>query len=368
MKSPRVMLTVGSYDRQGGTNTFVRNLSDKLSKSDTYTLVLSHKLRGDSYKNRKINKNLDVAYFPAFLRIRYFIPIYIWRFFVMAIYTIHFSLKKRIDIILTGETEALPFLAARLVGVKVIIRGGTFPEMTKTKIAGTNIPFKGLFFFTIDLYEKIILLLSSKVVSLAEWEEESLKKYTNKKPVMIRYAVDTESFKPSKLKNNHLVYVGRITPLKKIDVLLEIFDEIRDRVKTKLYLVGPLEESESLKILTKKTKYKKDIVYLGEKKTEKISRILGENYIFIHTAPDLGNSPLEAASTGLPVVVLGKRFKEKYVMTTKDKKDFIEKTINLLKNKKTRDQISKDNRDYIMKNHSWEKITEQYNKLFREEI
>lgn len=370
MRPPRVMIGVGSYDKQGGTNTFVRNLSSRLASQGIYTLVMSHKLRGENYKSRCVKENLEVKYFPAFPRKRYFLPLYVLRFFVMALEVLYFSAKNKIDVILTGETEALPFLVARILGTKVIIRGGNpFPDVVKIEFEGKK-GSSNLMFKLIDLYETVILFLANKIVILAEWEVPILKKYSKKPQTMIRYAVDTEKFFPSKNKvaANTLIYIGRISPSKNIGQLISIFDKIRSKQKLKLVLIGQLEEYNSITQLTKCSKYKKDIIYLGEKKAEEIPSILRRNYLFVHVAHDLGNAPLEAAASGLPVIVLGSKFQEKYIINAINEEEYVSKVLALLGDKKKREFISKFNRAYVLENHSWESITKKYISLFKETL
>ncbi len=370
MENPRVMLTVGSYDKQGGTNTFVRNLSDRISKRGIYTVVMSHRLKGEPFKDRKINNKLFVHYFPAFPRKRYLLPLYVLRFILMAFSIVPIIIKHRINIILTGETEALPFLIAKLFGVKIIIRGGNpFTEVTKIEFGRKKRRLNNLIFWLIDSYEKIILLFADDIIILSEWEEGILRRSTKKKMKIIRYAVDVDKFKPLNVnKNNYLIYVGRISYSKGIDKLLKCFDFIRKNANTKLVLVGPLEDYKSIDELLKNCKYRKDVIYLGEKKTEEIPGLLGENYIFVHTAHDLGNAPLEAASSGLPVIVLGEKYSEKYVIKSENELDFAKKVINLLKNKKEYLKVASFNRDFVIKNHSWVGVCLQYIDAFKKVI
>lgn len=359
------MIAVGSYDKQGGTNTFVRNLSENLSKNEIFTLVMPHKLKGENFQNRDINKNLVVRYFPAFPRIRYFPPLYLLRFILMAILIVPIILKHKINIILTGETEALPFMIAKLFGIKVVIRGGNpFPAVTKVEYE-KNTGKRGVFISKlIDIYEYIILRLASKIVILSEWEREILKNYTKKDFEIIRYAVNTDKFKDFKGKRAGLLYVGRISASKNIEKLIEIFDNIRSKKKCKLYLAGPLEDYDNFEELAKKSKFEKEIVYLGEKSATEIPSLLNTKEIFVHVAYDLGNAPLEAAASGLPVVVLGEKFDERYIIKCKNEKDYVKKVLELLNSKKKIEELKKNNFSYIMKNHSWKNITNKYIRLF----
>lgn len=367
---PNVMLTVGSYDKQGGTNTFVRNLSARLASNGIKTVVMSHKLKGETFKDRKVKKNLDVYYFPAFPRKRYFLPLYLFRFIAMSIMIIPIIIRHRINVILTGETEALPFLVARLLGVKVIIRGGNpFPQVTKIEFGRKERFLNKIVFLLIDVYEKIILAFSNRVVILSEWERAILHRYTKKKLDMIRYAVDVNTFKPGKRnKQDYLIYVGRISYSKNIDKLVECFNKIREKRKAKLVLVGPLEDYDSIDALLEKTEHPRDIIYKGEMKAEKIPALLAESKIFVHAAFDLGNAPLEAASCGLPVVVMGSKFDEEYVIKSSSTKDFAAKVVDLLTNKSKYNKISINNREFVEANHSWEKVTEQYIEIFNRTV
>jgi glycosyltransferase involved in cell wall biosynthesis len=364
---PRVMLTVGSYDKQGGTNTFTRNLSSRLSNAGIYTVVMSQKLRGENFDDRKINDNLYVHYFPPFPRKRYFLPFYALRFLWMAIHVLFIIKKHKINVLLTGETEALPYLAAKIFGVKIIIRGGNpFPEVTKLEFNRKKRLFNFVIFFLIDIYEKIILRFADEIVILSEWERTIIENYTNKKPIIIRYAVDTSLFVPSKRsKKVNLLYIGRISFSKNIPLLIKLFEKIKEKINTQLVLIGQLEGYSSINDLIQNSRFKKDIIYQDEVKAKDVPNILKGSFIFVHVAHDLGNAPLEAAAAGLPVVVLGEKFDEKYVLKNKDERKFVSIIINLLKNNPFYKEISKKNRKIVLKEHSWETISIKYISLFK---
>ena len=361
-----ILLQSGSYYKAGGTNTFVRGLSKALAEDGHKTLVICHRLKEDRYKNETINKNLKIVYYPQVPRKKYFLPFYFLRFLIMFLYNFYWISKEKIQIILVGETEAMPFLPFRLFGKKVIIRGGSplpthlISEMRKE--IGSK-PFNESI---IRFYEKIILFFANSIIALSAWEIEILAKYSSKKPLIIPYAVDTKFYSPGNKKQKALVYVGRIAPIKSIDELIMLFNKIRKKVNVKLWLLGPLDEHYSKDKLLSLSDYPKAIKFLGQANPEKVSQYYKKSLVFVQTAHDLGNSPIEAAASGLPVVAKG-RFPEKYCISA-DEKGFIESVIKLVKDKKFYERISKFNRNYVVNNNSWRVIASKYEQAFMEQL
>lgn len=350
-----VLLHVGSYDRLGGTNEFVRTISEYFSSKEDISkvVVLSHKLEGDDYKERDINSKTRVIYFPAFHRKKFALSYYILRFIIMAFYILKVSIKYGINNVIVGETEALPYFILKAIGVRIIMRAGTFYDITKQefrKEKGRSFLKESIIYF----YQRIILLFADRIVARSMWELRNVQKFTGKRVYLIKYAYDAKLFFPSEKskKEKNIIYTGRIAKIKGIDILVEIFDKIRSKVKTKLVLVGWVDEHENLDKILKNAKYKKDIVFLGKKSHEEIGEILRKNYLFVHTSPDTGNSLIEAAACGLPVVTLGENFKEiSYCIYNKDKDSFANAVVELLNNKKKHEHERKKVLEEINTNH-----------------
>jgi len=97
-----------------------------------------------------------------------------------------------------------------------------------------------------------------------------------------------------------LLYVGRISREKDLDVLATAYKKIRDTgVPVKLYLVGHGPYTEAL------TAALPDAVFLGYLKGEALARAYAsaDVFVFPSTTDTFGNVVLEAQASGLPVIV-----------------------------------------------------------------
>ena len=97
-----------------------------------------------------------------------------------------------------------------------------------------------------------------------------------------------------------LLYVGRISREKDLDVLAAAYKKIRDAGQpVKLYLVGDGPYSEALAAALP------DAVFLGYLKGEKLAKAYAsaDVFVFPSTTDTFGNVVLEAQASGLPVIV-----------------------------------------------------------------
>jgi glycosyltransferase involved in cell wall biosynthesis len=101
-------------------------------------------------------------------------------------------------------------------------------------------------------------------------------------------------------KELRLLYVGRISREKDLDVLAAAYKKIRDAGQpVKLYLVGDGPYAEALADALP------DAVFLGYLKGEKLARAYAsaDVFVFPSTTDTFGNVVLEAQASGLPVIV-----------------------------------------------------------------
>jgi glycosyltransferase involved in cell wall biosynthesis len=111
------------------------------------------------------------------------------------------------------------------------------------------------------------------------------------------------SFWPGAAANGtevRLLYVGRISREKDLDVLAAAYDKVRQAGKpVKLYLVGHGPYAESLAAMLP------DAVFLGYLSGEPLAKAYASADIFVFpsTTDTFGNVVIEAQASGLPVIV-----------------------------------------------------------------
>ncbi len=366
-KNPlRVLLFCGwGYTGIGGVEGFTKNLAESLVKEGQNVSVLTHKLKNE--KDEVVN-GVKVYYVPKVPRIKYFLPIYIIRFLIIFYKAFLIRLKNKIEIVLTNEPESISFMPLRLFGVKIMVRGFWLYKHLSIEVESLvkNKLLTSFLKSVLRLYQKTVIKLANAVIGVKKEDVVGLKKITNKKPFHLPAAINDKIFYPSNKQNKDiLVYHGFLRAVKRIELLIKLFDKIKDRHnKAKLYLIGGLREPYTKEYLLSYSRYKKDIKFLGKKNKQELGKLLRKSGIFIQTAIDFGNSPTEAAACGLPIVALG-NFNEDIGIFAKSEREFVNEVVRLLKDKRYYKKESEKNKKYIKDNRSWKVIVKKYIKIFR---
>jgi len=110
--------------------------------------------------------------------------------------------------------------------------------------------------------------------------------------------VNVQDFYISKGKKDYYLAVGRFTPYKKFDLIVDTFNELPYKIK----IVGTGVQEKELK-----AKAKSNIEFLGFVSEEKLKDLYANAKGFIFPQiEDFGITPLESMSSGRPVVAFNK--------------------------------------------------------------
>jgi glycosyltransferase involved in cell wall biosynthesis len=183
------------------------------------------------------------------------------------------------------------------------------------KIIGWNIknrhknPFKKLFylffvkvynFFERKAWKKIDFVVFNSELSKQRAEEKKILK--DKKNKIIYPPIDFSRF--DKIKNNKgnsFVYISRLNPPKRQDVLIEAWNNFsKDKENYKLILVGNIDNQKYYSKLVKLSKENKTIEIKTDVSNEEIEKILSHSLagFFLGYQEDFGIVPLEILSSG----------------------------------------------------------------------
>ncbi|SMO65356.1 glycosyltransferase [Fodinibius sediminis] len=106
---------------------------------------------------------------------------------------------------------------------------------------------------------------------------------------------------------DYYITVGRLVPYKRVDLLIETFNEFPDR---KLLIAGAGNDSERLKALAKSD----NISFLGFVDEETKTELVAKAKAFLFAAEeDFGMSPVEAMALGTPVIGFAKGGTRDYI-------------------------------------------------------
>ena len=141
------------------------------------------------------------------------------------------------------------------------------------------------------------------IVANSEVVQERIKRYWNRDSIVIYPPVETSKYRYGDDEGYYLS-VGRLDPLKRIDLIIETFKKLKD-YKVKIVGTGP--EKRRLKELAKGCGNIEFCGFVDEKeKTELLGHCRG--LIFTAMGEDFGLVPVEALASGKPVITVNEGY------------------------------------------------------------
>lgn len=189
------------------------------------------------------------------------------------------------------------------------------------------------------------IIKSSKNLDYFVLVSKALKDYYSDsipKSIYIPNVIDYIPEKTSKLKDKRLVSVGRLSPEKGYDDLLNIFKELNKTCKDwKLDIVGSGNEEENLKNYIKENNLEKSVTLHGFKDTKFIYDLFNKSSIYLMTShtESFGIVLIEAMSAGLPCIAFSsaeganeiiKDSYNGYLIDNRNKEEYINKVKELI--------------------------------------
>lgn len=132
----------------------------------------------------------------------------------------------------------------------------------------------------------------------SNYVKKRIKKYYRRDSKVIYPMVNTKDYYISRAKKDYYLAVGRFTPYKKFDLLVDTFNELPYKLK----IVGTGVEEKDLK-----AKAKKNIEFLGFVSDEMLKDLYANcKALVFPQVEDFGITPLEAMASGRPVIAYKK--------------------------------------------------------------
>lgn len=173
--------------------------------------------------------------------------------------------------------------------------------------------------------------------------------------------------------NPYLLYLGTIEPRKNLEMLINIFTELKNshKIPHKLIIAG--ETGWKAKKIIKKAKQNKDIVLTGYLTEKQKTNIYKNADIFIYPSvyEGFGLPPLEAMSYGIPVICSNNSsLKEIFsnnalLFDSENPKELKTQILKLLKNRSLHKSLSTSGKAFA-KQFTWEKTAKETLKAFEE--
>jgi glycosyltransferase involved in cell wall biosynthesis len=246
-----------------------------------------------------------------------------------------------------------------------LILGGIFWRLWKKKIAFWYNHQYG------NLITKIAGFIANVVFHTSPFAFTA--KFKNAK--IMPAGIDTETFK--RYENiqripNSILYLGRISPIKNVDVLIEAANLLdREGIKFVLNIVGEPGEKdkeyfEKIKKIAENLEEKGKIKFLGKVPNYKTPEIYNRNKILVNLSPSglFDKTILEAMACQTLVVVSSDVFQnilpDFLIFREKNSQDLKDKIINIFNMKREeKENLGKKLRMYVTQNHNLEILVEK---------
>ena len=194
-------------------------------------------------------------------------------------------------------------------------------------------------------------------IAVSKELEEFYKKYLGKKVFYIPNSLDKFPNKVSKLENNNLIVVGRLSKEKGLDDLLKIFKKILSKNSNlKLNIIGDGPEKNNLLELAKNLKLGDKVVFHGFQNKDYINEMLQDSSLYLMTShtESFGLVLIEAMGNGVPCIAFDSAQGANeiitdgvngYLIKDRNQDEFVSKVTELLENKSLRKKIGKKARE-----------------------
>jgi len=157
--------------------------------------------------------------------------------------------------------------------------------------------FKGFipkFIHKIRMWDRLAADRVDSFLTNSNYVKKRIKKYYKRDADVIYPMVDIEDFYISKSKKDYYLAVGRFTPYKKFNLIVDAFNELPYKIK----IVGTGVQEKELK-----AKAKSNIEFLGFVPENELKDLYANAKALIFPqVEDFGITPLEAMSSGRPVI------------------------------------------------------------------
>ncbi len=387
----RILIFPGYFlPHVGGLETHVDEFVKYLSKDKKYRITIFVPNIPFSKEKEIIHNNVKVIRYPAFELISNWpLP----KFWSLKFWKLFFGLySKDYDIVMTrtrfftNSFVGLFFAKFRLKRIKLIHveHGSDFVKLESK--------FKSYLSYIYDkIFGKLIFKCADKNIAISKAVYNFVcKNFVNckkEKVPIIRRGVDFEIYNniksnkeiKQKFKNKIVIcFLGRLYKWKGVSNSIKAYKELLKYIKENVVflVVGYGEDEDRLKKLAGKD-LDNGIYFLGKKDFKEAISILKSSDIYVHSAypgGGLSNSLLQAMYCGCSVVASPNEGANEVVFDSfngvllknnspKLLKEGIEK---LIKNEGLRKKYSKNASDYIKQNFSWEKVINDYEKVFSE--
>lgn len=322
----------------------------------------------------------EITYIPAlnkpvFLSISYQLALFF--------YLIYYCIKARPDAIYTRQSGVSfsPLIISKLFRIPyfVEVNGLILEEMRIANISKWKVDIA-------KLSEKLNYKHAKKIVAVTQALKEVIKKIYNipaEKIVVIENGANTDLFKsinPKNVRNElklnqnsyYIGFIGGLVQWQGLEYLIQSAPLIlKEFQNTKFLIVGDGQMKEELMELVAKTNVSDNFVFTGAVPYEEVPKYINVSDVcvapFVRARNEkIGLSPLKIyeyaacektiVASRMPNLEFIEDQNTGILVEPENPEELAKAIIKLQKNEKLREEMGKNGREYVVKNHSWETV------------
>ncbi len=403
MKKLNILIATEAFypDGIGGAHTYVYNLSKQLVQKGHNVYVITLRLTEELLYEEKLD-GVNVFRYDSAVTGRL---LFIRRPFLSIINSrkVFNNLVKKTKFDIINYHLALPAFA-----INISSKSSSIPKIftfhssmcRDVSIQMRKKRYSAFFFnrpilFIIKLIEKMNFKGCNKIIVLSKFSKQFLVDNYHIKPqkiIVIRGGVDINKFSPpenrflmrgnlSLPKDKTIILTARrlVARMGLENLIFAMEDVIKAENNFLLLIIGEGFLKNKLAKLIKKLNLEKYVNLIGSVDADKMALYYKAADFFVLPSEHdewFGLVTLEALSSGLPVLgtPLGgtkeilERFNKDYLFKGISAKDIAKGIINFLRSKKDFAAISQKCRQFVLKNYSWEKVSNETETVYFKEI
>jgi glycosyltransferase involved in cell wall biosynthesis len=303
MKDKKIALVHDFLVTQGGAERVLKVLSDMYPDAPIYTLLYDEdKMRG-MFKGRDIRSSYLQKY-PKFLRKRYqwLAPFY-------PVIPETFDLREY-DLVISSSGAWMKGIVTKLSTTHIAYIHSPmrfvwdYNERYLQERKRKPSIFLRMFLTYLRMWDKSAADRPDHLIANSIYTQKRIEKYYRREsaviypPVSLCEQANSRNVADGSTSNNYFLIVSRLSPSKKVDVVVEAFNKLG----LPLVVIGEGEQGKYLKKIAKD-----NVNILGWQDDQTIATYLAKARGFIFPAEDdFGIAPVEAMLNGVPVIALRK--------------------------------------------------------------